>query len=78
MISNKNVGESSKLFSCNTCNYYTVKKFNYDKHLLTSKHIKSILSNENVGESSKSSKSSEISTNSHTCSLISMLNNLVV
>ena len=55
MFSNKNVGESSDLFCCEKCQYYTVKKFNYDKHLFTSKHLKSIFINENVAKSSKSS-----------------------
>jgi hypothetical protein len=27
-----------KLFSCDSCDYYTCKKSNYDKHLLTAKH----------------------------------------
>ena len=65
-------------FSCNICNQYIVNKFNYDKHLLTAKHIKSIIVNKNVGESSKSSKSS---INPHTCQkklrLTSTLNKLV-
>ena len=56
MNGNKNVGESSNLFCCEKCNYYTVKKYNFDKHNLTSKHIKSISVNENVAKSSKSSK----------------------
>ena len=56
MISNKNVGECSPIFSCKKCHYNTVKKFNYDKHVLTAKHQKSIGINENVGECSKSSK----------------------
>ena len=29
---------SNNLFNCHFCSYYTNKKFNYDKHLLTSKH----------------------------------------
>jgi|LauGreDrversion4_2_1035121.scaffolds.fasta_scaffold22482_2 hypothetical protein len=56
MFSNKNVGESSDVFCCEKCNYYTVKKYNYDKHILTSKHLKSIFVNEKVAKSSKSSK----------------------
>jgi protein-arginine kinase activator protein McsA len=56
MNSNKNVGESSTLFCCENCKYYTVKKYNFDKHNLTSKHLKSIFVNENVAKSSKSSK----------------------
>jgi hypothetical protein len=53
MIGNENVGKSSSIFSCEKCGFYTVKKFNYDKHILTSKHLKSIFVNENVGKSSK-------------------------
>uniref|UniRef100_A0A6C0IFT1 C2H2-type domain-containing protein n=1 Tax=viral metagenome TaxID=1070528 RepID=A0A6C0IFT1_9ZZZZ len=56
MISNKNVGESSETFCCEKCKYYTVKKYNFDKHNLTSKHLNSMFSNENVAKSSKSSK----------------------
>ena len=62
MFSNKNVGESSDLFCCEKCQYYTVKKFNYDKHLFTSKHLKSIFDKENVAKCSKSS-----SNNINTC-----------
>ena len=62
MIVNENVGESSAGFSCDKCRFYTVKKFNYDKHILTSKHLKSMIVNENVGKSSKSSKNSHICT----------------
>jgi len=62
MNGNKNVGESSNLFCCEICKYYTVKKYNYDKHILTSKHLKSIFVNENVGKSSKNSTASNICT----------------
>ena len=62
MIGNENVGKSSPIFSCEKCCFYTVKKFNYDKHILTSKHLKSIFVNENVGKSSKSSTASNICT----------------
>ena len=55
MFSNEKVAESSELFSCEKCQYYTVKKCNYDKHILTAKHIKSINGNEKVAKSSKSS-----------------------
>ena len=63
MIVNENVGESSAVFSCDKCRFYTVKKFNYDKHILTSKHLKSMIINENVGKSSKRSAGS------HTCTI---------
>ena len=49
MFSNENVGKSSNQYICIFCNYYTSKKFNYDKHILTSKHLKSMIINENVG-----------------------------
>ena len=55
MIGNEKVAESSEVFSCEKCQYYTVKKSNYDKHILTSKHLKSIIVNEKVVKSSKSS-----------------------
>lgn len=48
MIGNEKVAKSSHIFCCNICDYYTVKKFNYDKHILTSKHLKSMVVNENV------------------------------
>ena len=66
MFVNENVGESSNHFSCENCHFYTMKKFNYDKHLSTAKHLKSMIVNENVGKSSKSSKSSK---NSHICTI---------
>ena len=48
MIGNEKVAKSSHIFCCNNCDYYTVKKCNYDKHILTSKHLKSMIVNENV------------------------------
>ena len=63
MFVNENVGESSNHFSCENCHFYTVKKFNYDKHLSTAKHLKSMIVNENVGKRSKRS------TDSHTCTI---------
>ena len=62
MIVNENVGESSTSFSCEKCHFYTAKKFNYDKHRLTAKHLKSMIINENVGKSSKRSTSPHICT----------------
>jgi len=34
------VQESSKKFCCKKCNYYTSRKSQYDRHLLTLKHEK--------------------------------------
>ena len=42
MITNKKSTFLSKLFSCEICSYNTVRKSDYDKHILTSKHIKRI------------------------------------
>jgi hypothetical protein len=53
MFSNEKVGESSTCFFCENCNYKTGKKYNYDKHVLTQKHLKSINFNEKVAKSSK-------------------------
>ena len=55
MFSNQKVGKSSIEFCCEKCDYYTSKKFNYDKHVLTSKHINSMFGNQNVGKVGKSS-----------------------
>ena len=49
MFSNEKVGKNSiNLFRCEKCDYTTSKKFNYDKHILTAKHLNSMFSNENV------------------------------
>jgi len=53
MIGNENVAKSSNIFICNLCNYKTDKKFNYDKHVLTRKHLKSINVNEFVKKNSE-------------------------
>ena len=51
MFSNEKVAIcSNQLFFCESCDYTTYKKFNYDKHILTAKHIKSMFSNENVAK----------------------------
>ena len=52
---NENVGESSNIFCCEKCDYITSKKFNLEKHFLTSKHLKTMNSNDLVGKSSKKS-----------------------
>ena len=53
MFSNEKVAKSSEEFCCEKCQYYTVKKNNYEKHLSTSKHNKSIFSNEKVAKVAK-------------------------
>jgi hypothetical protein len=51
MFSNEKVGKSSTIFfRCEKCDYNTCKKFNYDKHILTAKHLNSMFSNENVAK----------------------------
>jgi hypothetical protein len=35
--------ESSLIFICDKCDYKTCKEFNYNKHLLTSKHKQNML-----------------------------------
>jgi len=55
MFGNKKVAKSSNNFCCESCQYNTDKKYNYEKHLSTSKHLKSIFSNKKVAKSSKSS-----------------------
>jgi len=56
MFSNEKVAKSSNnKFFCEVCDYSTSKKYNYEKHLSTSKHIESMSSNnlvENVAKSS--------------------------
>ncbi len=61
MLSNQKVAKSSNNhFYCECCDYSTSKKFNYEKHLSTPKHIKSMVVNnvpENVAKSSNQSYS---------------------
>ena len=52
VIGNENVGKNSTFFCCNVCHYKTSKKYNYDKHLLTLKHLDLMNGNKNVGKSS--------------------------
>jgi hypothetical protein len=51
MFSNQKVAESSTFF-CEKCEYITNKKCNYEKHMLTSKHLKSTKINQKVAKSS--------------------------
>ena len=56
MFSNEKVAKSSnEQFYCQSCDYYTSKKFNFDKHLFTPKHMKSMGINDFVGNVAKSS-----------------------
>jgi hypothetical protein len=49
MFSNEKVAKSSNnKFFCEVCDYSTSKKYNYEKHLSTSKHIESMSSNNSV------------------------------
>lgn len=53
MFSNHEVAKSStKNIYCNVCHYATSKKFNFDKHILTSKHQEAMVSNDFVAKSS--------------------------
>jgi hypothetical protein len=50
-IMNENVSECapighSNLMTCSLCNYNTKKQFNYNKHLLTKKHLSMFATNE--------------------------------
>jgi hypothetical protein len=59
MFSNEKVANSSNvLFYCECCDYTTSKKFNFEKHLETSKHNKSIIINNSVENVVKSSNPS--------------------
>ena len=53
MLSNKKVANCSDKFCCIQCDYTTEKKFNFDKHLLTAKHVSTMNLNENVEKCSK-------------------------
>ena len=56
MFSNQSPATSSTNFSCEKCDYHTLKKSNFDEHLLTSKHKKSLIVNLNPAISSSESK----------------------
>jgi hypothetical protein len=43
-------------FNCENCDYYCSKKYNFDKHLATAKHLKVTKGDEKVAKSSKSSQ----------------------
>jgi hypothetical protein len=45
--------ESSDRFCCSLCNYTTNKKFNFDKHIITRKHERSIKAQEDLARKDK-------------------------
>ena len=49
---NKKVPKSSHYYFCEKCDYTTCRQSQYDRHLLTSKHLKSMIINEKVPKSS--------------------------
>jgi len=49
---NKKVPKSSEKFICEKCDYYTVRKSQYDRHLLTAKHAKTTNNNGKVPKGS--------------------------
>jgi hypothetical protein len=55
--------KSAFLYFCKNCDYKTLRKFNYDKHKLTSKHLESQNGNIFSSKSSKSSSESFICIN---------------
>jgi hypothetical protein len=52
-VNTKSSQKVANTFSCESCNYYTSKKSNFTKHLLTSKHTTLIKVNDFVNESSQ-------------------------
>ena len=48
MFSNKNMPELCHKFYCEKCDYGTSKKSSYDDHLLSTKHNKSMILNQNL------------------------------
>jgi len=59
-LASKNEQNEQIKFSCNICNYICCKKFNYDRHLLSSKHLKltvgDALANKNEQNEQKNKK----------------------
>ena len=55
IFGNQKVAKSSPNFCCNICDYTTSKKYNYEKHLLTGKHILAMVGNQKVAKCRKSS-----------------------
>ena len=54
MFSNEKVAKSSNNFYyCDFCDYSTSKKFNFEKHKLTAKHLQAMFSNQKVAKVAK-------------------------
>ena len=51
MFVNEKVAKSCLRFYCEKCDYGTGKKSSMDKHIASSKHLKSIIVNETVAKS---------------------------
>ena len=52
-MTNKNVGKVALIYECKFCDYKSFKKFNYNKHLETSKHKKLTATYEKVANKNK-------------------------
>jgi hypothetical protein len=52
MFVNQNPAKSSNIFYCKKCNFETMRKSNFEEHLLTLKHKKSMFVNPNPAKSS--------------------------
>ena len=48
-------------YTCDCCNYFTKKKYNYDKHILSNKH--KLIEGKSVGVKSKSKVSPKVAIN---------------
>jgi Txe/YoeB family toxin of Txe-Axe toxin-antitoxin module len=56
MFSNQNSAKICNKFYCEKCDYGTSRKSSYDDHLLSAKHNKSIIGNQNSANSANSAK----------------------
>ena len=53
-LNNSNINrENDKHFHCSTCNYSTINKYDYNKHLFTQKHIKLNTTKEEITNTNK-------------------------
>ena len=53
-LNNSNINrENRKHFHCSTCNYSTINKYDYNKHLFTQKHIKLNTTKEKITNTNK-------------------------
>ena len=70
MFSNQNQQKISNKFFCIYCDYTTSRKCNYSDHILSRKHQKSIISNQNQQNQQKISEISEIKFSCQNCGKI--------